>query len=77
MEDNWFDNGYEALIQEAHERLKISKNDIKQVYSFLQDIGLIDYDIEKEIFFERHYDDEEDHEEVFEALQSPIGRVIE
>lgn len=56
---NWFDESYEKLIADIAEIAEISVEAVKEVYSHLSNIGLIDYDVEKEVFWDL-YGSEED-----------------
>lgn len=59
MMGNWFDESYEKLIEDIAEIAEISIEAVKEVYSYLSNIGLIDYDVEKEVFWDL-YGSEED-----------------
>ena len=52
MMSNWFDESYEKLIADIAEIAEISVEAVKEVYSHLSNIGLIDYDVEKEVFWD-------------------------
>lgn len=61
---NWFDIGYDRLIEDTSTVTSLSIEDVKEVYGYLQSIGLIDYDVEKEIIFDTYFSDcDEDGEE--------------
>lgn len=57
MTENWYTKGYNLLMDELTD-IVADNNEPEQiakaVYSFLNEVGLIDYDIEKEILFERY-----------------------
>jgi len=57
---DWYDNGLVELRKEACEAAEITEEQFIAVYGFLSEIGLIDYDIEKEILFERYGGEDED-----------------
>jgi hypothetical protein len=58
--DNWFDEGVLRLQQEIAEYFKLNIEDVKDVYVALSNYGLIDYDTEKEIIWNRYFEDEEE-----------------
>lgn len=51
--DNWYEIGRQKLNEEI-EGLPAS-----HVYSYLSNIGLIDYDIEKDILYERYFGEDD------------------
>lgn len=58
---DWYYKGMQELREEASEKTGLTIDQVQAVYSFLNEIGIIDYDIEKEIVFDRYCsDDEED-----------------
>ncbi len=50
-----------ACYEESAEQSGLTIEQFRAAYSFLSEIGIVDYDIEKEIVFER-YSGEEDEE---------------
>lgn len=56
---DWFELGYDRLIEDLVEKTDVSEEDVKTVYSWLVNIGLIDYDIEKEIIYEKYCSDDD------------------
>lgn len=54
MSRDWYDAAVEQLFEE------LSDMSGAEAYSFLSEIGLIDYDVEKEILWERYVGDEEE-----------------
>lgn len=58
---DWYDNGLEKMFAEFVEETDLSLDQAKRAYGFLSNIGIVDYDIEKEVIRER-YDDEADDE---------------
>lgn len=61
MSEDWFSRGRDQLIKDIAEESLLSENEVSMVYSFLVNKGLIDYDTEKEYFFENYEsEDEED-----------------
>jgi hypothetical protein len=59
---DWYDTGLELLHQSIIDNTGVAADDIEKVYSFLVNIGLIDYDVEKEYIWEEftcHGDDDE------------------
>lgn len=56
--DNWYEEGRSELLKELADIINENEStDIaaKIVYSYLVTIGLIDYDTEKDVFYERYY----------------------
>lgn len=49
MSDDWFSKGLAVIKQRVVEQTGLSMEDVESVYSSLVNIGLIDYDIEKDI----------------------------
>jgi hypothetical protein len=45
---------YERFISEASEVVGLTREQVCSVYSYIANRGLIDYDIEKEIFYEMY-----------------------
>ena len=58
MSSDWYDDGYNFVISTIAEELGISEDIVKKVYSAISDYNLIDYDVEKEIFWEIMNDEE-------------------
>jgi len=53
MSDNdWYFLGKEKLFSILAEATRISKTKIAKIYHELEQLGFIDYDTEKEIFYE-------------------------
>lgn len=57
---DWYDTSKEILFNEAAKETNLSIEQVKEIYSFLSNIGLIDYDIEKEILYDRYVCKEEE-----------------
>lgn len=55
---DWFDEAQESLKSEAVAATGVTADQFNAVYGFLSEIGLIDYDTEKEVLYERYVDDE-------------------
>lgn len=55
---DWYDSAYDQMIQDAAKATRVAQEDVLALYSYLSGIGLIDYDIEKEIFHERYGEDD-------------------
>lgn len=55
---DWYDKGREELFFELWDLVEAKMEDVKTIYSHLCEIGLIDYDIEKEILHERYQDED-------------------
>jgi hypothetical protein len=60
---DWYDKGYNQLLEELEAEIATAASNqdrAVKAYAFLNNIGLIDYDIEKEIIGERYgYGEEE------------------
>lgn len=55
---DWFSTAQVAMYTELEAETGVSQEAAKSVYAFLSEIGLIDYDVEKEIFYERYIDED-------------------
>ena len=55
---DWYDQAQEMLEADVCKHAGVSREQFNAVYGFLNDIGLIDYDTEKEVLYERYVDDE-------------------
>lgn len=53
---DWYESGLAELQLDISKTGKISLESAKKVYSFLSDIGIIDYDIEKDAILARYGD---------------------
>lgn len=58
MSDDWFEEGKQLVLNQIAEDLNEDISVVSDVYSKLVDIGLIDYDVEKDIFWDWLYDEE-------------------
>jgi hypothetical protein len=57
---DWYEEGYDQLIEDIVKETKVSKDHVKLVYSYLVNVGIIDYDIEKEVIFGLYGEEEEE-----------------
>lgn len=57
---DWYEEGYDELIDDISDETKVSKDNVKLVYSYLVNVGIIDYDIEKEVIFDLYGKGEEE-----------------
>jgi hypothetical protein len=60
---SWYEKGYKLLMQDLIEIAEDSNNPeetAKNIYAFLSNIGMIDYDIEKEVIFEEYCTEEDE-----------------
>lgn len=57
---DWYTRALEFLTEEAIEQTGVNEAQFNVVYSFLNQIGLIDYDIEKEVLYERYVNEYEE-----------------
>ena len=57
---DWYTKGRAELIEEIVEECGVSEDQANSVYSFLSEIGIVDYDIEKDVIFDRYCSDEEE-----------------
>ena len=55
MATDWFTEGKDRLIREIASDLGHPQNVVANIYSWLTDTGFIDYDIEKEVIYDRYY----------------------
>ena len=55
---DWYDKAQDSLVEEAVATTGLTEAQFNEAYSFLNEIGLIDYDIEKEVLYERYADEE-------------------
>lgn len=53
MSKDWFDDGYDQMMDYISEASGLSLGQVRDVYAVMHQIGLIDYDIEKEIIWEQ------------------------
>lgn len=58
MQD-WYEKGSVMLLDEIVEETGVAKDSVEKVYAFLNNIGLVDYDNEKEIIWERYFGDDD------------------
>ncbi len=54
---DWFDRAQEMLEADACKQTGLTLDQFNAVYGFLSEIGLIDYDVEKEVLYERYIED--------------------
>jgi hypothetical protein len=57
---DWFDNGREAILDALCDQSGLSRQQAGSALAFFCNIGLIDYDMEKELYFEWSGEDIED-----------------
>lgn len=60
---DWFDTGYDQMMQYISEASGLSEGQVRDVYAVIYNLGLIDYDVEKEVVFEQFSDEESDDED--------------
>lgn len=58
MSDDWFEKGKQLVLNQIAEEINEDISVVSEVYSKLVDLGLIDYDIEKDVFWDLLYDEE-------------------
>jgi len=51
---DWYDKAYEEFMQDLWSFNSVSPEDAKKIYGYLSDIGLIDYDNEKEYLYDNY-----------------------
>ena len=56
METDWYSDGNDRLMKEISSDLGHPQNVVANIYSCLVNTGFIDYDIEKEVIYDRYYD---------------------
>lgn len=54
---DWYERAQEMLEADACKHANVSVDQFTAIYSFLNEIGLIDYDIEKEVLYERYIEE--------------------
>lgn len=54
---DWYDKAQKELVEEAVASTSLTEEQFIEAYSFLNEIGLIDYDVEKEVLYERYEED--------------------
>ena len=57
---DWYTDGVAALKAELVEASGASAEQVDTIYAFLSDMGMIDYDIEKELVYARYNGEEEE-----------------
>lgn len=55
---DWYDKAQDSLVEEAIAYTGLTEEQFNEAYSFLNEIGLIDYDIEKEVLYERYAEED-------------------
>lgn len=58
MSADWYNDGLAELKSDCADHTGLTIDQVSAVYAFLSQVGLIDYDIEKEIILERYGEDE-------------------
>ena len=51
-DSDWYWLGKEEVISAVAEIARVSKKTALEIYTILEDFGLIDYDIEKDVFYD-------------------------
>lgn len=59
MNDDWYENFKQKLFDEVAHDTQLNREDIITVYAELSNLGLIDYDIEKEVLWDLYCTEEE------------------
>lgn len=62
-EIDWLDTGYDQMMQYISEVSGLSEGQVRDVYAVIYNLGLIDYDVEKEVVFEQFSDEGSDNED--------------
>lgn len=60
---DWFVEGYDKMMDYISEASGLSPGQVSDVYAVMHSLGLIDYDIEKEVISEQFCDEEDDEED--------------
>ncbi len=55
----WYTTGMTALFEEGVVETGVTEEQFAKVYAFLNEIGIIDYDIEKDVVFDRYIGDDD------------------
>lgn len=57
---DWYDEGVNKIRIELAEAAGITAEQANKAYGFLNEVGLIDYDIEKDVLYERYNEEGDD-----------------
>lgn len=58
---NWYDEGYERMMQYILDSCAgLTREQVRDVYAVMSEIGLIDYDTEKEVIWDQFYEAEDE-----------------
>lgn len=49
---DWYEQGFEYVLDKVATDAGITKEQARKVYSCLSELELIDYDVEKEVFYD-------------------------
>lgn len=56
---DWYDKAKKEFMRDLYFNAEVSPEDAQKVYSYLVNVGLIDYDVEKECLYDIYAEDEE------------------
>lgn len=63
MSEEWFVEGYDKMMDYISEASGLSLGQVRDVYAVMHGLGLIDYDVEKEVISEQFCDEEDEEDE--------------
>jgi hypothetical protein len=62
MNEDWYQNGHNLMIDYISEKAVLSIAQVRDAYAVMRRLGLIDYDIEKDVILEYFCDEGEEDE---------------
>jgi len=62
MSDDWYQRGHNLMIEHISEEAVLSIAQVRDVYAVMRRLGLIDYDLEKEVIEEYFCGEDEEDE---------------
>lgn len=62
MPQDWYDKAREEFLFDLYIHTETDPNSANKIYSYLSEIGLVDYDVEKEFLYDNYveYSDDDD-----------------
>jgi hypothetical protein len=59
MKTDWYEKAYNQFLDDIAFETAVHVTNVQSVYSYLVNVGLIDYDMEKDFLYEEYVDDED------------------
>ena len=56
IKTDWYETARAEFLQDLGDFNNVTREDAKRIYAYLAEIGLVDYDIEKEYLFDNYTD---------------------